>query len=108
MKKLEIEYYDNGNNGKGLYKFKIYTLSIYLENFPEMKLNFMYFPTVKDVIEILSNSIYPTIAIGRDTKPWQDACIEKIKLEGIPEIDKNTMTISRGGVSIDLMHAYIK
>jgi len=67
-----------------------------------------YMPTVYDIIEILSHDIYPTLAVGTDLTPWQNACIDKIKSEGLHEINDNTMAYYDSGISVELLHAYIK
>jgi len=72
-----------------------------------LSLSFIYLPTVDDVVKILLNSIYPTIGFG-DIRKQQDACINLLKNVGIPPITDNTMDSSYGGVSISLLHAFMK
>jgi hypothetical protein len=108
LKKLEVEYYSNeGERVKGIaYKFKIYKISIMTEKYSELSLNFVYFPTVDDLVEILSKSVYPTLALGRDMSDWQGLCIEKLKKWGLPDWDDRTMTSCANGITIEALHAY--
>jgi hypothetical protein len=110
IKTMEIEYYDDGVRiCKGsANKFKIYKISIRAEPYSELTLNFMYMPTIDDVVEILSSDIYPTIAVGVDLGPWQEACIAKIKLVGLPQIRESFMTSWDRGITVEMLHAYIR
>jgi hypothetical protein len=110
-KKLEIEYYESMGSNPGVgyaHKFKIYSISISAKNYPELTLTFMYWPSVEDVIAILSSSIYPTLGVGIDLTPWQNACIDVLKAEGLPVIDDQTMSHFAGNVCDEVLHAYIK
>ena len=110
LKKLEVEYYSNEDERvKGIaYKFKIYKISIITEKYSELSLNFAYFPTIDDVIDILLKPIYPTLALDRDMSDWQGLCIEKLKKWGLPNCEDHTMTSSAHGITIELLHAYTK
>ena len=110
LKKLEVEYYSNENERvKGTaYKFKIYKISIMPEKYSELSLNFAYFPTIDDIIDILSKPVYPTLALDRDMSDWQGLCIEKLKKWGLPNWDDHTMTSSANGITIKALYAYTK
>jgi hypothetical protein len=110
LKKLEVEYYsDGGERIKGVaYKFKIYKISILTEKYPELSLNFAYFPTVDDIVKILSKSIYPTLALDRDMSDWQGLCIKELQKWGLPHWDDYSMTSCANGISIKALHAYTK